>query len=181
MVVGASEPGRTTLVAIDGLMCAGKSTLARQVAGELPDADVVTLDDFYRFLAAEEQALGLEEGYRRYFDWERVLREVLIPLGGGSGVRYRRYDWVSKSLAEWRDVEPREVVLVEGVYSTRPELRPYFGATVYVSTPRETRLARMAERGYPDLTWVEHWMAVEDWYVQREKPATHAQLVVRGW
>jgi uridine kinase len=181
MVVGAPEPGRTTLVAIDGLMCAGKSTLARQVAGALPDADVVTLDDFYRHLSAEEQALGLQEGYRRYFDWERVLREVLIPLRDGSGVHYRRYDWVSKSLAEWRDVEPREVVLVEGVYSTRPELRPYFGATVYVSTPRETRLARLAERGYPDQTWVEHWMAVEDWYVQREKPATHAQLVVRGW
>ena len=119
------------------------------MAGELPDADVVTLDDFYRFLAAEEQALGLQEGYRRYFDWERLLREVLIPLGGGSGVRSRRYDWVSKSLAEWQDVEPRKVVLVEGVFSTRPELRSYFGATVYVSTPRETRLARLAERGYP--------------------------------
>ena len=174
-------PGRTTLVAIDGLTCAGKSTLAGQVAGELQDAAVVDVDDFYRPMAAEERAmLGPKESYDRYFDWERLLRDVLVPLSTHSRARYRRYDWVTNGLAEWHEIEPRGVVIVEGVYSTRPELRPYFSVMVYVDAPREVRLARLLDRRYPDVSWVDHWMAAEDWYAEHVDPANQVALVVHG-
>ena len=181
LVEKASAPGRTTLVAIDGLTCAGKSTLAAQVAGALQDAAVVGLDDFYRPLAVEERAtLGPKESYDRYFDWERLLRDVLAPLSRHSRARYRRYDWVTNGLAEWREIEPCRVVIVEGVYSTRPELRPYFSVTVYVDAPREVRLARLLDRRYPDVSWVDHWMAGEDWYVEHVHPTKQVALVVDG-
>ena len=175
-------PGRTTLVAIDGLTCAGKSTLAGQVAGALKDAPVVGVDDFYRPLAADERVtLGPKESYDRYFDWERLLRDVLVPLSTHSRARYQRYDWVTDALVEWHEVEPRPVVIVEGVYSTRPELRPYFSVTVYVDAPREVRLARLLDRKYPDISWIDHWMAGEDWYVEHVDPAKHVALVLHGW
>ena len=181
LVKEASVPGRTTLVAIDGLTCAGKSTLADQVAGGLQDAAVVGLDSFYRPLATEERTtLGPQESYDRYFDWERLRREVLVPLSMHSRARYRRYDWVTDSIAEWHEIEPRGVVIVEGVYSTRPELRPYFGVTVYVDAPREVRLARLLDRGYPDISWVAHWMAGEDWYAEHLQPTRQVALVVHG-
>ena len=181
LVEEASAPGRTTLVAIDGLTCAGKSTLAGQLAAALQDAAVVDVDDFYRRLSPDEVAmLGPEESYDRYFDWERMIQDVLLPLGGGSAARYRRYDWITGSFAEWRQIEPRAVVIVEGVYTTRPELRPYFSVTVYVDTPREVRLARLLDRGYPDVSWVEHWMAAEDWYVENMHPTEQVALVVHG-
>jgi uridine kinase len=139
------------------------------------------LDGFYPPLAAEEWAiLGPEESYDRYFDWERLLRDVLVPLSRQSSGRYRRHDWAANRLAEWHEVEPRGAVIVEGVYSTRPELRPYFSVTVYVDAPREVRLARLLDRGYPDVSWVEHWMAGEDWYVEHVHPAGQAALVVDG-
>ena len=181
LVKEASAPGRTTLVAIDGLTCAGKSTLAGQVAGALRDATVVGLDDFYRPLAAEERAmLGPKESYNRYLDWERLLGDVLVPFSTHSRARYRRYDWVTNGLAEWHEIEPRSVVIVEGVYSTRPELRPYFSVMVYVDAPREMRLARLLDRRYPDISWVDHWMAAEDWYVEHVHPTKQVALVVHG-
>lgn len=177
----ASVPGRTTLVAIDGMTCAGKSTLARQLALALQGAVVVGLDDFYRPLAAEERAmLGPEESYKRYFDWERLVRDVLVPLNRHAPARYRRYDWATNGLAEWREIEPRSAVIVDGVYSTRPELRPYFSVMVYVDAPRKLRLARLLDRGYPDMSWVDHWMAGEDWYVENVRPTRHVALVVDG-
>ena len=181
LVEKASVAGRTTLVAIDGLTCAGKSTLAGQVADALQDAAVVGLDGFYRPLAAEERAtLGPKESYDRYLDWERLIRDVLVPLSRHSRARYRRYDWVTNALAEWHEIEPRGVVIVEGVYSTRPELRPYFSVMVYVDAPRKVRLARLLARGYADISWVDHWIAAEDWYVEHVRPARQVALVVDG-
>ena len=181
LVEKASAPGRTTLVAIDGLTCAGKSTLAGQVAGALQDAAVVDVDDFYRRLSAEERALlGPKQSYDRYFDWERLIQDVLVPLSRRSPARYRRYDWNTGSFAEWRQIEPRSVVIVEGVYTTRPELRPYFSVMVYVDAPRDVRLARLLDRGYPDVSWVDHWMAAEDWYVENMHPAKQVALVVHS-
>ena len=181
LVEKASTPGRTTLVAMDGLTCAGKSTLAGQVAAGLQNAAVVDVDDFYRRLAPEEIAiLGPKESYDRYFDWERLLRKVLVPLNRGSPARYRRYDWITNSFAEWRQIEPSTVVIVEGVYTTRPELRPYFSVMVYVDTPRDVRLARLLDRGYPDVSWVDHWMAAEDWYVKNMHPTEQVALVVHN-
>ena len=181
LVEAASASGRTTLVAIDGLTCAGKSTLARQVADACHDSVIIGVDDFYRPLAAQERAaLGPKEGYDRYFDWERLLRDVLVPLGKRSTARYRRHDWVTDTLAEWHEIEPRGVVIVEGVFSTRTELRPYFGVTVYVYASKEVRLGRLLARRYPDLSWVDHWMAVEDWYLEQMRPTEQVALVVSG-
>ena len=182
LVEGESVAGRTTLVAVDGLGGAGKSTLAEQLLKALERSVVVNVDDFFRPMTAIERSeLDPEDGYNQYFDWKRLRDYVLRPLGRELRARYRRYDWArGKLLAEWHVVEPGGVVIVEGVYSTRRELRPCFGVTIYVDTPREQRLARMLERGYSDLTWVEHWMASEDWYEEQERPKEHVDLVLYG-
>jgi len=180
LIAQKTVAGSTMLVAIDGLGGAGKSTLAAQLLVSLQDAAIVEVDDFYRPMAASERAeLGPRDGYDRYFDWRRLRDDVLGPLIRGSRARYRRYDWAANKLAEWREVEPGGVVLVEGVYSIRPQLRPYYGVTVYVDTPRQDRLARMLARG-GDLSWLEHWMAAEDWYLEHERPGEHVDLVVYG-
>ena len=181
LVQRAAAAGRTTLLAIDGLGGAGKSTLASEVAEALEGSTVVGVDDFYRPLSDYERAaLGPEESYNRYLDWERLRRDVLVPLSREHRARYRRHDWGTNRLVEWHEVPPGGAVIVEGVYATRPELRGYFGVTVFVDTLREKRLSRMLDRGYEDLSWVEHWMAAEDWYVTQVRPADHADLVVKG-
>ena len=173
--------GGPLLIAVDGLGGAGKSTLAAQLSAALPSSSIVEVDDFYRPMTADERArLGPREGYERYFDWRRLLEEAIEPLRKRRRARFRRYDWERHRLVEWREVAPGDVVIVEGVYSTRPELRPLFDVTVYVDTPREPRAARMTARGYDNLDWMEHWMAAEDWYVHHHRPVERADLVIDG-
>jgi uridine kinase len=181
LVEQASVAGRTTPVAVDGLMGAGKSTLTAQVAEAIGDIVVVPGDDFYRPIAASQRLrLGPEDSYEGYFEWRRLRDSVLVPLSRESRARYRRHDWASDAPAEWREVGQGGIVIVDGVFSTRPGLAPYYGVTVFVETPRDLRLTRILDRGYEDLSWVEHWMAAEDWYMASVRPAEHVGLVLDG-
>jgi uridine kinase len=155
------------VIAIDGLGGAGKSTLAAALATEL-EAVVIHTDDF----ASWDVPLGW---------WPRVLAEVLEPLSEGRAARFQRYDWDRRELAEWREVAPGGVVILEGVSSSRVAFRPFLAFTIWVETPRDTRLERGLERDGADaLPLWEGWMAEEDAWVEREHPRRSADYLVDG-
>jgi uridine kinase len=108
------------LVAIDGRSGSGKSTMAAELAPMLRAA-VVTGDDFYRVLPdADRRALHAAEGVARYFDWERLREEALVPLRGDRPATFHPYDWHAGQLStQVREIPSRDVILVEGVYSAR--------------------------------------------------------------
>lgn len=172
------------LVAIDGLGGSGKSTLATALA-ELRGAAVVHGDDFYRPMDPEERAgLNPEDGYHRYFDWQRLREEVLAPLAAGRDAAYRRYDWATGDLApdESHCVSACGIVVVEGVYTARPELADYYDLLVYVDTPRGESMRRLRERGddHGPIDWESRWRLAEEHYLALTRPRERAHLVVSG-
>ena len=168
---------------IDGAGGAGKSTLADGVRDALlGDASIIRCDDFYRPLVdAKYASLTPEEAYENYFDWHRLRDGALMPLRSGKPARYQRYDWSLDQLAEWIETEPREIVLVEGVYATRPELRRLLDLAIFVETPRAERMRRMRARGQDSDSWIARWMVAEDWYLKNIDPASAADLVLDGF
>src|SRR5207249_2725946 len=100
-VVRAAADRPRILVGIDGPGAAGKSTLAGLLAGHLPGAAVVHVDDFYLPAALRESRAG-EVG--ALFDLPRLARQVVLPAAAGSALRYQRYDWESDVLADWVEV-----------------------------------------------------------------------------
>ncbi|MEU9131405.1 hypothetical protein AB0D08_25415 [Kitasatospora sp. NPDC048540] len=144
----ARTRGSTRIAAIDGPGGSGKTTLAAAVCARLDGSVVVHVDDFYRPMSdRERERLDAEQGYHRYFDWERLRDQVLAPLRDGRAARYRIYDWSTGRLGEWRETAPGGVVIVEGVYSARPELAPWYDVTSYVEVPRDLCLQRVRARG----------------------------------
>ena len=165
-------------VGIDAAGGAGKSTLANGISEAFAGCvSIIRCDDFYRPLNAQGTP---EEAYEKYFDWRRLRDEALIPLRGGQPARYQRYDWIADSLADWIEVEPREIILVEGVFSTRPELREFLEVAIFIETPRDERIRRMVARPQPSMSWMNQWMAAEDWYLANIAPHRHADLVIEG-
>lgn len=162
------KPG-TLLVAIDGEGGAGKSTLAALLAAELGTAAVVCLDDF-----ARPTVPG--------WDMPRMISQVLDPLRAGRSGRYQRWDWETDLGAEWHDVPAGGVVIVEGVSATRAELAGRWDLTVWVSTPRDIRLARGLTRDGEAMReqWLTVWMPEEDAYVAEQHPAERADVIVIG-
>jgi uridine kinase len=182
-IIDERRAKRPLVVGIDGLGGAGKSTLANGIhdafAGRV---SILQCDDFYRPLVGEEfSRLTSEEAYENYFDWRRLRDEALMPLREGKRARYQRHDWGTDRLTEWNEIEPREIVLIEGVFSTRPELRELVDVAIFIETPREERIRRMSARAQPSTSWMDQWMAAEDWYLTHVAPDRHADLVLEGF
>ena len=158
---------RTRIAAVDGPGGAGKSTVAARLAEALGDVQIVHTDDF----ASWDEPTGW---------WPRLLAEVLEPLARGVPARFRPTAWDGEA-REDVEVRPADAVVLEGVTASRQAFRPYLTFCVWVETPPELRLRRGLERDGEDARelW-ERWMAAEDEYVARERPAARADVVVRG-
>ena len=172
---------RPCLIGIDGYSGAGKSTLARRLQERMRDATIVRKDDFYRVLDEPVRAtLDAEQGYYLYFDWERLEQQVLQPLAKKQSACYQRYDWVTAELAETITIRPEGFVIVEGIYSTRPELRDYYDLRIWVQTSEAERMQRQISRNENTSKWIQRWAAAETFYVERFRPGLSANIIVAG-
>ena len=193
-----ASSARPVLVAIDGRSGSGKSWLAAELA-PLLRAAVVPGDDFYRVMDDDERrALHAASGAARYFDWERLRAEALVPLRDDGPAAYHPFDWsghrgadpagtavpptaVPPGLSvEVREIEPRDVVLVEGVYSARAELADLVELAVLVEVDRATRLRRLAERAAHDPDWHIRWESAEAYYFSTLRPPETFDVLVAG-
>jgi uridine kinase len=156
-----------TIVAVDGLGGSGTSTLAALLAERL-GAQVVHTDDF----ASWDNPLEW---------WPRLRDEVLVPLAAGRPARFQRYDWESRELGDWQIVVPDELVVLEGVSSSRKEFCPYLSFAIWVEAAAETRLKRGLQRdgSAAEDQWRE-WMRLEDEWVEAQHPNDVADLVLDG-
>ena len=156
----------TRIVAIDGPGAAGKSSLAAFLARRL-GAEIVHTDDF----ASWDDPIDW---------WPRLLEQVLEPLAAGRRARFTPTSWDGLPRADIV-VEPAELVILEGVTSSRAAFRPFLAYSIWVETPRELRLARGLERDGESMRaqW-EAWMALEDRYIAEERPSERADLVLPG-
>jgi len=177
---------RSIVVALDGHSGAGKSTLAAAVA-ERTDAAVVHVDDFYRDMPESDRLdLTAKQGVDRYFDWERLRAEAIIPLAQRTRAQYRRFDWVTgHGLTKDVSVDPRNILRVEGVYAARPEFDDLLDLKVLVELPdaareeRRQQRARTVSRDDPH-GWDARWHAAERHYFRAIRPRETFDLVVRG-
>ena len=158
--------GAGRLVCVDGPAGSGKTSLAAAVARRT-DAQVVHMDDLYG-------------------GWDGLLwvagtgGAAAAPAGRGvSTVRGSGTTGTPARFAEWHQVRPGGLLLLEGVGSGG---RAWAGLTttlVYVEAPRSVRLRRGLERDGDEQA--EHWrrfMVQEDLLLSRERTRARAQLVV---
>jgi uridine kinase len=173
---------RPILIAIDGHSAAGKSTLAAAVARPL-EAVVIDGDEFYAGGTGEQwDAMSPQEKAAHCVDW-RKQRPVLEALARGEGARWHAYDWEvgDGRLMEHPTICPAgSVVILEGVYSARPELADLFQLRVLYDAPTHLRHQRWIKRegeGYLD-DWARRWSEAEDWYFSHVMPTERFDLVL---
>lgn len=182
-VDAVAAPCRPVVLGVDGRSGAGKSWLGTALALQRPAA-VIRGDDFYNpvlatLSGAQRAALGAFEIADSVIDWRRLRTEALEPLVHGRPARFAPYDWEAGNgqLGRPLDVAPAELVILEGVYSARPELADLIDIAVFVQVDEELRGQRLGARAdHPD--WREFWERGESHYFASVRPPAGFDLQV---
>lgn len=166
-----------TLVALDGPCATGKTTLGGFLS-QLYQCPLFHMDDF--FLPPERKTAQRLAQPGGNVDAERFFAEILSPLSKGETVRYRPYRCHSGTLGEEIVVSPAPLAVVEGVYSLRPDLRPYYHVTCFLEVPWSTRRARLLDRGGADVLdrFEKIWIPLEDDYFRAFPIREHCDVVL---
>lgn len=182
---------RPVLVAVDGADGAGKTVFADALGAQLAAAGrpVVraTADDFHH-PRAHRHALGRTAStvWERSFDLDAFRRALLDPWRRGPGSAYRRR-WHDLATDAHLDEPPvpvpdRGVLLVDGVFTQRPELADAWDLVVWLEVPAEVRVARMAERDgtVADVTHADQqrYLGAQRIYREACDPVGSADVVV---
>lgn len=144
----AAQPRVT--VGIDGPDAAGKTDLADRLASELGDVAVrASVDDFQhvREVRTRRGELSPEGCYHDTFDYDAMHRSVVEPFLAGAG---------------------QAVLVVDGVFLLRPELRDWWTLSVHLRVSAATTLERALAR---DVSLFGSREEVERRYTRRYLPA----------
>jgi len=142
------------IVAIDGFDAAGKSILAGELATELRDRGILVSEasiDGYHALRAVRMARGKDSPdgfYLDSFNLESLREHLLDPFRAGGEYRLHMFDYRvdSPDPSLLYEFKPGIVLVFDGVFSLRPELRQYWDLTIYLSITEDESLRRGIER-----------------------------------
>jgi len=167
--------GGVTFIAVDGHGGSGKSTLAKFIAQKL-DAQIIHTDDF--------------AGWENPLNWyPNVIKEVFEPITNGNRtLSYQPASWWENHHPETVTNQPvTDIMILEGVSSSRTEFRDYISFSIFVDTPKEVCIQRGVERDLStgkskeEITklW-EGWIEEENKYIQRDDPKKNSDLIIDG-
>ncbi len=172
---GAATPIR---VAIDGRTASGKTTLADELAAAIRRGNRVvirtSIDGFHR-PKAERYARGrfsAEGYYHDARDLSAVMALLLAPLGPGGDRQYRTASFDLENdhpVAQEPQSAPADAILiVDGTFLQRPELRDGWDLAIFVATSEQTSEQRGINRDADRLGGI---AAARRLYADRYKPA----------
>ena len=153
------RPDRPVLVAVDGVDGAGKTWFGDELAAACaswPGPVVRASVDGFHHAASHRHALGRtgETFWSRSFDYAAFLSQLVLPWRAGPGSVYRsavRDVESDRSLDLPPSVVPeRGLLIVDGIFLQRDELRDFWDVAVFLDVPFEVSVARMAVRDGSD-------------------------------
>ena len=170
------------VVAVDGRSGTGKSTLSAWIA-ERVGATLVDQDDFYSGGNIDDwRRLSPPDKADRVIDWRRVRAEVLLPLRAGMQASWYPFDWTAmEGLApEPIIAHPSDIVIVDGAYSSRPELADLIDLSILVTLPDIDRRARLQQREGEEFMsgWHAIWDEAEEYYFGTIRPPHLFDVVI---
>ena len=153
------------LIAIDGRCASGKTTLARQLQN-LRACNVFHMDDF--FLRPKQRTESRLKSPGGNVDYERFLKEILIPVSHGIEFDYQPYDCHTQKLAAPVHVSPSPLSIIEGSYSCHPMLWDYYTHRIFLTIDSETQRRRILARNGPENAAVfqQRWIPLEEQYFE---------------
>ncbi|CUR46000.1 Uridine kinase [Alloalcanivorax xenomutans] len=182
----------TLRVAIDGVDGAGKSTFADELwvmlCGEGVRIIRASLDGFHnpKIIRYRKGRYSPEGFYHDSYDYEALKRLLLDPLApAGSGVYTTAvFNHVMDRpvVVSPREANRGDVLLFDGIFLQRPELRGYWDLSLYLDIRSDTSVSRLQQRDSgpcsPDHPLNRRYTDGQAFYRQRCHPMEKAHIIV---
>lgn len=139
------------LIGIAGGTGSGKSTVAKEVYGCLPENSIAVIeqDSYYK----DQSNLSFEERIKTNYDHPdafdtELLLEHLMMLQDGKAIDKPIYDFENHNRKkETIRVVPKNIIIVEGILIlAEAELRDKFNIKIFVDTDADVRIIRRIQR-----------------------------------
>ncbi|WRH18968.1 uridine kinase [Microbacterium sp. JZ37] len=185
----AVRTGERALVGIDGVDGSGKSVFADRLAARVDGRPVIVVhvDDFHhpravRYRRGRDSPVGF---WLDSYDYDALTHRVLAPLRTGAAL----YQHAAHDLVRDARVDPPlsraprdAIVLVEGLFLHRQELRHWWDFSIFLDVPFEETALRMAERdGTPPdhrAPALQRYVGGQRLYFRAARPWEHASMVI---
>ncbi len=139
------------IIGIAGGTGSGKTTVVRKLLERLPKGEVVVIpqDSYYKDSShvPVEERQNINFDHPDAFEWPLLAQHIEL-LKQGKAVEQPIYDYITSSrLPETIHVEPREIIIVEGIMALRDfHLRQQMDLKIFVDADADDRLIRVAQR-----------------------------------
>ena len=169
--------GKVT-VALEGGSASGKTTISSLLKA-IYDCTVFHMDDF--FLQPHQRTPERIAKTGDNIDWERFLSEILSPLSIGEVIKYKRFDCSTSSLSEEIQISPKNLVVVEGVYSMHPELEKFYDFSVFLDISHKQQRERILHRNSSEFAerFFNEWIPLENKYFEKTQIKQRCDMTIQ--
>ena len=185
-------------VGIDGFAAAGKTTLADELVAPLEQRGRsvlrVSIDGFHnpaeiRHRKGRHCPIGY---YQDSFNHEAIVTHVLTPLGPHGNRQYKRanYDYLADTEvdADWKQAPDDAILLFDGIFLHRPELKDHWDFTVFVHTDFSIMVDRACQRDLKKFdsedrvrqSFEQRFIPGSRLYLEQARPQEQAHMVVNN-
>lgn len=159
------------LIAIDGPAGSGKSTLAKDLYlyfSTTREVNLLGLDDIYD---GWENALS----QKLTTDLEKIARAHIDKIS----ISVPIYDWMSSSYGDAREIEPREILIIEGVGSAQEIIRSNNAITIWMDIDPERGIERVLERdGHHIAEQMKAWQILQSQHFAESGARENADFII---
>lgn len=193
---GEDISNRVYIVGVDGLGGAGKSTLVNslklQLQNENYNSYVLHIDDFI-YPKHIRYDLTKEEWHCYYnvqWRYDYLVKEILFPIKSGEIIDkqieiYNRDN--DEYFTQRVNLVHGSVLILEGIFLQRKELKDYLDFIIYLDVPQEVRLSRVLARdgyigGLEDIKrkYEKRYFPAEEKYILEYSPIETADFVLKN-
>ncbi len=176
-------------VGIDGVDGAGKTILADELARAIKRPVIrASIDGFHhpRTVRYQRGSLSPEGYYYDSFNNQQVIDVLLAPLGPSGTAEYRTaiFDYRTDSEVDipTRKAGRDDILLMDGVFLFRPELREYWDVKLFVDAPFSVTVPRAVHRdGGNEETRKQYqlrYLPGQQLYLEEAQPKKYADIII---
>lgn len=164
------------IIAIEGSCASGKTTLSRELK-EIYDCNVFHMDDFFLpFEIRTEERLSEVGGN---IDYERFQSEIANKIKSDEPFVYGKFNCSTGKIDEEIKIYPKQVNIVEGVYSLHPKYDDIYNLKIFLEITEEEKLIRLKTRCPEKLErFINEWIPKENDYFDAFKIKEKCDLII---